>query len=459
MAIPVAKTRFTQLDGLLQRTLMEEYVGWMELSPRDAVEWAQKSGLRHLCITLKDPFQTRGCFGDIEAMVSVGSLAGLEIGWEEALESDLHWLANALNRAFEKSPSHELRYLRLVSCGNTKLGNLQEALGFTEMLPSSLRELDLSNNDLPQDAILALLNHVPHSIQVLKLSHNRFDDKVATALGKLLPGKQIKVLNLHGAMDRLHLRHSEFPEASHITCKGAQALGSGIKKNHTLELLCLAAQRIGPQGAMALADGIIGCGTSLQILDLSCNPIEDIGGEALGNALKSGLQLRQVILRRCKLGNKSMFAFAEALKENESLQLLNLGANGPNVRAGITALAQSLTRNSTLQELHLFRCGLDLDCGRELAACIERNTALRVLGLADNGQLGSSTASKFLLALEANKARTSIEAIRLQRTFPSTLNEWELANATNPWLNRLKFESFRLNSLALVPVAATPAAE
>lgn len=91
---------------------------------------------------------------------------------------------------------------------------------------------------------------------------------------------------------------------------------------------------------------------TLRMLDLSFNDLDDEAGQALAKALMLNRTLQALDLNNNRFGEKTGKAFAEALRVNHTLTSLGLNKTGLDHEAGI-ALAQALKVNRTLQTLNL----------------------------------------------------------------------------------------------------------
>lgn len=105
---------------------------------------------------------------------------------------------------------------------------------------------------------------------------------------------------------------------------GARAFAAALVHNTTLRVLDLGRNSIGDLGACALAD-TLATNSALTELSLGGNTIANMGGNALANALKSkNTTLCALQMEGNYIQNEARLIFAEAVRENTILSLLNI---------------------------------------------------------------------------------------------------------------------------------------
>lgn len=252
----------------------------------------------------------------------------------------------------------------------------------TEALHSCpLLSLDVSANcigDIGAQAFLRRGLTANTVLQSLCLGRNRISDVSADAIGSTLQLGSIALQELNLAANRL----------SDATCLAlAHALGS----NKCLQKLDLSHNRVGDEGAAALA----GVNSTLTELLLASNLVTDEGCTALAQSLGKPTRelahgapicaLRVLDLSDCKILNPGALALAAGLRSNSSLEVLRLRSNQIS-SMGCEAFADVLRQNATLVEL-------DLDLNQITTAealrdfvpvLTEANTTLRVLRMGAN---------------------------------------------------------------------------
>ena len=194
-----------------------------------------------------------------------------------------------------------------------------------------LSVLDLSGNGI-QDAG----TEAPRSckLQRLGLASNCIGDDGARAVAHALRGCEVlSVLDLSG---------------NGIHDAGAEALSDALRSCCKLQRFSLASNCIGDDGARAVAHALRGC-ELLSVLDLSGNSIQDAGTEALSEALKC-CKLQRFSLASNSIGPSG--ALAGVLKHVYiSLDILDLSCNRLG-DVGIVGLVGGLKHCSCLKQLH-----------------------------------------------------------------------------------------------------------
>ena len=116
---------------------------------------------------------------------------------------------------------------------------------------------------------------------------------------------------------------------------------------------------------------------------LTNKKISDAGVTALAQALHHNSTLQQLDLSNNSITDAGVTAVAQALHHNSTLQQLDL-SNNSITDAGVTAVAQALHHNSTLQQLDLSNNSIT-DAGvTAVAQALHHNSTLRKLDLSSN---------------------------------------------------------------------------
>ena len=172
-------------------------------------------------------------------------------------------------------------------------------------------------------------------------------------------------------------------------CDGGVRLLSDSLQCRCIRVLILSHNRIGDDGARAIAHALRGCEV-LSVLDLSGNGIQDAGTEALSEVLRSCKLQRLGLASNC-MGPSGALAVAGVLKHvYKSLDTLDLSCSGLG-SVGAVCLAGGLKHCSCLKQLHL-NCNFVGDDGAmALARCLQTCNQLTTLNLSDN-EIGDSGA-------------------------------------------------------------------
>ena len=148
-----------------------------------------------------------------------------------------------------------------------------------------------------------------------------------------------------------------------------------------------------------LADSLRG-NTSLTSLKLDFNRVGHEGALALASALPSNNTLCELSLVSNGVGDLGAMHFAAALSATESLsvlRILRLDSNTVN-DLGAQKLAQSLALNSTLRELSLSDNLFSHECFPDFIASLSQNQTLQVLCVADCPCVFDAALSQSLIA-------------------------------------------------------------
>jgi Ran GTPase-activating protein (RanGAP) involved in mRNA processing and transport len=165
--------------------------------------------------------------------------------------------------------------------------------------------------------------------------------------------------------------------------------------------------------AQALADALKE-NHSLQSLNLSGVRLDADGMQALADALKENHSLQSLNLSGVRLDADGMQALADAMKENHSLQSLNL-SGVPLDADGMQALADALKENYSLQSLDLMRVPLDAAGMRALADALKENSGLQSLDFRDT-KLSDDAVQALADALKENSGLQSLDLSRTELT-------------------------------------------
>ncbi|XP_053091741.1 NACHT, LRR and PYD domains-containing protein 12-like [Pangasianodon hypophthalmus] len=202
---------------------------------------------------------------------------------------------------------------------------------------SSLRELDLSKNNL-QDSGVKLLSaglENPHcTLEILRLRGCNLTEESCRALSSVLSSKS-------SSLRELDLSENKLQDS------GVKLLSAGLENPHcTLETLRLHVCNLTEESCTTLSSVLSSkrTGPSLRELDLSNNNLQNSGVKLLSAGLENPhCTLEKLSLCNCSITGEGCAALVSALRSNTSshLRKLNLNYNNPG-ESGVKLLSDLL---------------------------------------------------------------------------------------------------------------------
>ncbi len=178
----------------------------------------------------------------------------------------------------------------------------------------TLEKLSLSGNRINGNGLSSLLTVLAHNNKTLKnldISSNNFNSEDFKIIGEFLSsGESISILNLSG--------NSIDPISAHL-------ISLNLRLNKKLSVLYLENTNLNEESAPLFMKNITD--SKICELYLDNNPLGEVGGIIVANAIKIHNSIKYISLKKCNLTSMALMLLTKALAHNIGLDGLNLEEN------------------------------------------------------------------------------------------------------------------------------------
>eukprot|EP00758_Cryptobia_borreli_P004549 Tbor_TRINITY_DN4449_c0_g1::TRINITY_DN4449_c0_g1_i1::g.7969::m.7969 len=273
-------------------------------------------------------------------------------------------LSEKIGIALEGTPTVEQILMRYNNIG--QLGC--DALASVINVAPNLRIIDVRGNNLNVDHARKMLKAVGTSSTITQLGIG--DNNLGAPGAALLSS----VLEKNTVLTFLDLRQNDF------TIEGAKHLASFLEKSGcVLKQLSVFGNRLGPSGMIELSEGLKR-NNSLENVCLGNNMMTDTACKALSDALQKNLTIKVLDISSNGITSKGFSILAPAFSRLKSLTL----SSNPLGKASADIIVQTFLGNEVLKRLDLWNCALEDHGAVRLSGLIATTTSIVEMNLTDN---------------------------------------------------------------------------
>ncbi|XP_062396037.1 protein NLRC5-like [Sardina pilchardus] len=392
---------------LLALTLMSNpsCVKDLDVSNNHPGESAQKL----LSATLEDPhrkveaIQLKQCHlskASCEIMASVLQRTPSHLRELDMSDNDLQDEGVELLCVGLREPQCKLETLRLAGCKLTEESCKAVASALQSSI--SLKELDLSDNDLKDSGVWPLSTGLsnPHcKLQTLRLACCKLTEESCKAVASAL---QFSI-----SLKELDLSDNDLKDS------GVQLLSTGVSSPHCkLQTLRLAGCKLTVESCKAVASALQSS-ICLKELDLSHNDLKDSGVQLLSTGLRSPhCKLQTLRLSKCGISDEGYVLLALTLMSNPScVKDLDVSDNHPGESAQKLLSATLEDPHRKVEAIQLKQCHLSKASCEMMASVLQRTPShLRELDMSDNDLQDEGME---LLCVGLREPQCKLETLRL----------------------------------------------